>query len=102
MNPSSTTTLSPLVQIGHIDMVGQVLTQLCNNKTGVSKHEVPVDVLIAALFMLRAVRDSLASQNQIGAASVYSTPAYLAEVYLAEINTMELDDDEFANKNDED
>lgn len=70
---------SDLEIVAHLDMVGQTF---CLLNEGV---HTPKAVMEAALVLLRAVRDDVASRANLGTESQYNTPAYLAEAAIRDM-----------------
>jgi hypothetical protein len=65
--------------VGHLDMVGEVLCQMCNGQP------MPLEVASSAITVLRSVRDDLAAKSGLPTRPLFREPAYLAECAMRDL-----------------
>lgn len=65
--------------VGHLDMVGEVMCQMCNGQP------LPLEVATSALIVLRHVRDDLAAKSNLGTRPMFRDPAYLADCAMRQL-----------------
>ena len=71
---------SPVRIVGNLDLVGEVFANVV-----FYPNSVPDDVQQSAIMMLRSLRDEIAHAHGLSVTSVYSTPAFAADMLMDEI-----------------
>lgn len=74
--PSAFHDFSPIEQVAQLDMVGSLVTTFLSGGSATQEQ------MMAAIVILRTVRDDLAYRHGLGAESQYKTAAYQAEVEI--------------------